>query len=57
MCLSVMAVESTDISVTGKLILYERFIDENFDVRSHFLGNFSIAEKAAPTITECIVSG
>ena len=36
--ISIMTDESTDISVTGKLIFYVRFVDQNFNVRSHFLG-------------------
>lgn len=52
--IAVMTDESTDISVTGKLIVYVRFVDEEFNVRSHFLGNFNVSEKDAATITDCI---
>lgn len=51
LCVAILSDESTDISVTGKLILYVRFISKDFDVKSHFVGNFSIGEKDATTIT------
>jgi hypothetical protein len=44
-----MTDESTDISVTGKLIVYVRFVDEEFNVKSQFLGNFNVSKKDAGT--------
>lgn len=36
--------------------MYVRFVDGNFNVRSHFLGNFNAGENDAAIITQCIVT-
>ena len=54
LCVSILTDESIDISVSGKLIVYAKFVD-NFDVKTHFIGNFSISEKDASTISSVLV--
>ena len=53
--ISIITDESTDISVCGKLILYVKFVYQNFDVHSYFLGNFNVGEKHASTITKALI--
>nr|XP_006820028.1 PREDICTED: uncharacterized protein LOC102809342 [Saccoglossus kowalevskii] len=52
---SILTDESTDISVTGRLVLYIRMVNEEFDVESHFLGNYHLLEKDAASITDKLV--
>ncbi|KAJ8311704.1 hypothetical protein KUTeg_011059 [Tegillarca granosa] len=54
--ISVLTDESTDITVKGKLIIYVKFVDINFDVKSHYLRDFEIGEKGAATFTDMITS-
>lgn len=53
LCVAVLTDESTDISVKGKLVVYVKFVDVNFDVKNHFVGNF---EKDATTITNMLIT-
>ncbi|XP_046554759.1 zinc finger protein 862-like [Haliotis rubra] len=55
-CVAILIDESTDISVTGKLIVYVKFVDKDFNVRSHFLGNFDLGEKGADAITQKLLA-
>jgi hypothetical protein len=55
-CAAILTDESTDISLAGKLIMYVRFVTKDFELKSHFLGNFNIGEKDATTITNKLVT-
>ena len=36
--------ESTDVTVTKKLVIYLRYIAKNLDTRTVFMGNLSLME-------------
>ncbi|XP_067660021.1 zinc finger protein 862-like [Haliotis asinina] len=55
-CVAILIDENTDISVTGKLTVYVKFVDNDFNVRSHFLGNFDLGEKGADDITQKLLA-
>lgn len=50
--LSVSCDETTDISNTGKLILYVKVIDDKLDTKSYFVGDYDITDKTANAITD-----
>ncbi|XP_070573799.1 uncharacterized protein C17orf113-like [Ptychodera flava] len=49
---SLLTDESTDISVSGRLVLYIRSVTDEFDVRSNFVGNLHLVEKDSSAITD-----
>ena len=49
--LSISCDETTDISNTGKLILYVKTVDEKLNTSSYFIGDYDITDKTANGLT------
>ncbi|XP_048236859.1 zinc finger protein 862-like [Haliotis rufescens] len=49
-CLSILIDESTDISVTKKLLIYTKSLTSSFDVETNFLANVQIPDGKANTL-------
>ncbi|XP_046546804.1 zinc finger protein 862-like [Haliotis rubra] len=53
-CISILIDESTDISVTKKLLIYTRSLNSEFDVETNFLANVQIPDGKATTLLETV---